>query len=194
MNRLMHIEMSESEIVLLTAFYSAAHHYVEFGAGGSTCLAAQVVKSSVTAIDSSRDWLDRVATACMEGQTAIQPELIAVDIGPTKNWGKPKGTAHREAWPAYHESPWSRAALANADLFMVDGRFRVACFLQIMLRAEPGAVVLVHDFEERPHYHVVHDMAREIARTEQLSAFVRARDFDPAHAREALEAYRYDWA
>ena len=52
--------MSAAELGLLASFLRCAQHYYEFGAGGSTCLAASLVAQSVTAVDSSQAWLDEV--------------------------------------------------------------------------------------------------------------------------------------
>ncbi len=138
--------MTAGETTLLDGFLKCAEHYVEFGAGGSTCFASRRVKASVTAVDSSQKWLDKVASYCAETATQIQPHLVLADIGPTGDWGFPTGTSHMKSWPDYHEAIWQNPATRDTDFFLVDGRFRIACFMQILLRCRPDALIAIHDF------------------------------------------------
>ena len=168
---LMKIRMAPEEISLLDAFISCSARYLEFGSGGTTCLAASKIRDWVISVDSSQDWLDRVASSCAEHETYKQPTLIDVDIGRTKAWGYPDDQTTKPRWATYHEAVWQRdERAATADLFLIDGRFRVACFLQVVSRAAPGALIAIHDFQ-RPEYQVVREFAREIASARYLSVF-----------------------
>src|SRR5208283_3476786 len=90
---------------------------------------------------------------------------------PTATWGDPKDSSARDKWPSYHNKIWTNPAASDADLYLVDGRFRVACFMQIVLNCEPDALIVFHDFAGRKNYHVVREVAREIAIGEELSVF-----------------------
>ena len=186
------IAMKPDEVALLTSLLACARRYMEFGAGGSTCLAAQAVAESIISVDSSREWLDKVAAVCAANAYAVQPALIHADIGELRDWGWPRDETQRAQWPAYHEGVWSRPEAARADTYMVDGRFRVACFMQVMLRCPGDALVIIHDFSDRPNYAPVHRVAREVARAGNLSAFVRRQDFDASVASGILDQHRFD--
>ena len=168
----MHPRMSDAELALFRCFLRPAETYVEFGTGGSTVLAAQQVRRWAISVDSSVEWLEKVRMACEVASPRIVPTLLPVDIGPLGDWGALTDKTTRDRWPAYHEDVWGTPGSTEAGLYMVDGRFRVACFMQVLLHCRPGAVVLIHDFAERPQYQVVHEVTREVARAEQLSAFV----------------------
>ncbi|MCB4823450.1 hypothetical protein [Roseicella aerolata] len=183
--------MTPAERHLLAALLCRARRYVEFGAGGSTCLAARLVGEAVTSVDSSPEWLARVRAACLDLQLPISPTLVHADIGETGAWGYPADTAGRDRWPDYHARVWSDPEAAQADLYLVDGRFRVACFMQTVLRCRPEARIAIHDFGNRPAYHVVREVAQEIAATGTLSVFLRRPDFDPQRARAILEAHAF---
>ena len=187
----MPIAMRPDEVALLRSLLACSRSYVEFGAGGSTCLAAQTVAHSVLSIDSSRDWLDKVASVAAKKAYPVQPILSHVDIGVVGDWGYPQDQATRSQWPAYHEAVWSHPAAADADTVMVDGRFRVACFMQVMMRCRADTVAIVHDFGDRPQYADIHQVAREVVRTANLSAFVRRTGVNPATAENLLEQYRF---
>jgi hypothetical protein len=184
----MHIVMSAKEQELLLAFIRNSRRYVEFGSGGSTNLAAQHVKETILSVDSDAAWLEKVAAAC--APYPVKPQLVAADIGPTGNWGYPTDAGTRGRWPDYHEGPWALPGAGEADLYLVDGRFRVACFAQVILHCGPGAVVGIHDFADRPQYHAVREIAREIATVENLSFFLPRPGAGP-QARAILEAHRF---
>ncbi|MFZ5674785.1 MAG: hypothetical protein ACOZAM_17660 [Pseudomonadota bacterium] len=184
--------MTPDEWSLFSGFVRCARRYVEFGSGASTVLAAELAGDSVTTFDSSKHWLDRVAENCRVCATRLTPKLTFIDIGETENWGFPKGEATRARWPEYHASMWDDPAVARGDLYLVDGRFRVACFIQVMLHAGEGAFVAFHDYASRPHYHDAARIGREVVRVHDLSIFVRSEDFDPEAARNLLATYAYD--
>lgn len=187
----MPIAMRPDEVALLRSLLACSRNYVEFGAGGSTCLAAQTVAQSVLSVDSSSDWLDKVAAISAKKAYPVQPILSHVDIGAVGDWGYPKDETMRSRWPAYHEAVWSHPAAGGADTVMVDGRFRVACFMQVMLHCRPDTVAIVHDFSDRPQYADVHKVAREVVRSANLSAFVRRSDTNPGKVEKLLDQYRF---
>jgi hypothetical protein len=184
----MKIAMKDEELSLFRSFLRCSNNYLEFGAGGSTVLAASLVTETVLSIDSSQEWLGRVEKSCIEEKTQVQPELVHVDIGDTKEWGYPINK--NIDWTRYHSAIWERPLASHADLFLIDGRFRVACFMQVVLRSQPNAVVCMHDFRSRKQYHIIKEVAREVAVAGDFSAFVRQPGFVPAHAAQILQVHR----
>ncbi len=162
--------MSEEETALFLSFVRNSRQYVEFGTGGSTVLASKHVKHSILSVDSSQTWLDKVSSACHACQTT--PELMLVDIGPTGDWGFPTDGSTKSCWPNYHSAIWKHEQSSDADLYLVDGRFRVACFAQTVLHCKLTAIIGFHDFSSRPDYHCVREIAQEIATAGDLSFFL----------------------
>lgn len=161
--------MSANEFALFSSFVKTSERYLEFGAGGSTFIASSYVKSWVISINSSQQWLDSVSSACEANRT--KPELTFKDIGPVGDWGHPVDPTTRSRWPDYHASIWNSPRSMNADLYLVDGRFRVACFAQIVLHCRPDAIIGFHDFASRNHYHCIREISREIAVAEDMAFF-----------------------
>ena len=182
--------MSTPEVELFSAFARCATHYFEFGAGGSTVLASRLVKGSVTAIDSAQVWLDSVLAACASDPTSLSPRLEHVDIGETAEWGYPANCDAQGRWPDYYQKFRASEFFTKADLYLVDGRFRVASFATVVLYGNPDAVILIHDYSSRPEYHVVETIAQKVATAEDLSAFVRARGSVLDEAEFLLQKYR----
>jgi len=164
---------------------------MEFGAGGSTCLAAHLVSEAIVAVDSSKEWLNKVEESCARNATALQPTLIHADIGELTHWGWPAGQTHREHWPKYHEAVLSAPDVLPFDTYLIDGRFRIACFMQSLIHCRPDSLILIHDFPPRPSYAIVHQVAREIACATNLSIFIRSEKFDLTLATKILSTHKF---
>ncbi|MGE0005505.1 MAG: hypothetical protein AB7S92_07930 [Parvibaculaceae bacterium] len=184
--------MAPDEWRTFEGFVRCAARYMEFGAGASTVLAAASVRDWVVAFDSSQSWLARVEQACRERKTTLTPTLSHIDIGETGDWGFPRGEASRERWPLYHSSMWDDDRLCAADLYLVDGRFRLACFAQALLHCGDHAFIAFHDYASRPHYHAAAAVAREVVRVDDLSIFMRAPGFDRGLARRLADEHAHD--
>lgn len=182
----MRIIMQEQEISLLTAFLSETENYFEFGIGGSTYLASKHVRGDICGVESDASWVEKVRQ-----ETSDNPRvhLTHVDIGPTGDWGFPTGNAHQDRFGNY-----SAAIVASGrkdfDLCLVDGRFRVACFLQALIYLNSDAIIGIHDYTDRPQYHLIEKFARPIAGTHQLKFFQRRLAIDEAEVLHELDTYR----
>ncbi len=143
--------MPEEECQALTAALQSAQSYLEFGMGGSTVLAAWLGVPQIVSIDSSEKWIENVASQIAPIQSSSQIELLHAPIGETLEWGFPKDTQMQSQWPGYYSKPWRVAH--DPDLVLIDGRFRVPCFLYSLLQLKPSAVILWDDYRERSEYH-----------------------------------------
>lgn len=184
--------MAPDEWQAFAGFVRRAERYVEFGAGASTVLAAEVVEDWVMAFDSSQAWLDKVAEACRKRKTRLTPILSCIDIGESGVWGFPRDAAARGRWPLYHSGMWDDPRLRAADLYLIDGRFRVACFVQALLHCSDRAFIAFHDYASRPHYQVATGLAREVACVNDLSIFMRSATFDSELARRLIADHAHD--
>jgi len=155
-------------------------------------LAADLVQDWVISLDSSRDWLDHVREACRERKTRLEPVLSYIDIGETGKWGFPKDETSRDRWPLYHSSMWGDPRLADADLYLIDGRFRLACFAQALLHCGDRAFIAFHDYASRPHYHAAASIAREVVRVGDLSIFMRRTARDRKLAQRLIDDHAHD--
>lgn len=184
------VRMLTREIDLFMAFVKNANRYVEFGCGGSTLIAANNVSKSVVSVDSSLDWITRVSDQCKE--TKIEPELAYVDIGDVGEWGTPLNEDKKELWPNYYSSLWAIKDTWDADLFFIDGRFRVACFASICFHCR-SPIIGFHDFASRQdHYGEILQIGRVIASSGNLSFFMPIPNTQ-SKAYKLLELHRFDY-
>ncbi len=130
---------------------SDCRHYGEYGCGRSTTWMAKATPAEIVSVDTSREWLQRVEAEL--GEPAGRVQLVHVDLGELADWGNPVSYEQRHRIGDYLAAPWKNRA-GQPDLVLIDGRFRVACFLYTLLQAKPGTRVLFDDYRERMKYHV----------------------------------------
>jgi hypothetical protein len=123
--------------------------YLEFGSGGSTvyaCLEAKV--KTVISVDTDATWIEKIRTETQGSSSNLH--INHIDLGGVGDWGTPKSTErYRDFW-TYSTFPWKKAAELNVvpDTILIDGRFRVACFLYSLLTARVGSTKILQRREE----------------------------------------------
>lgn len=185
--------MRPMEIELLTFLFRHADHALEFGAGGSTTLGVKLGLSRLTSVESDAEWVTRIRAdeSAARAQTDGRLTLLHADIGPIGKLGGPAGQ-NTERWANYHAAPWSHVDLSRLDIVLIDGRFRVACIAETLLRVDRGPRIAIHDFWNRPEYHVVLPFLDEVESCETLGVFRAKAGLDRA-ALQALLARAVVW-
>lgn len=181
-------------------------NYLEYGSGGSTVLASRTVELMVS-VDSDAHFLAAVRAKLAADAALLQSQartavamLMHVNIGPTVEWGAPaltRPTARRIArWAAYASAPWNyfRSIGQQPDLILIDGRFRVACVLEslLSLSSQNDAELLLDDYINRTHYHVVQRFA-EVHLVGRMAIMRPKPLWDRDEARRLLLQYRGDY-
>ncbi|WP_156429792.1 hypothetical protein [Burkholderia sp. FL-7-2-10-S1-D7] len=164
--------MEEQGVAHLELRMKGAEIFLEYGAGGSTILAASCGIKEIYSVESDRAFLDAVAFRLSEvGGVTFVPHYV--DIGRTKEWGQPVDDSNARKWPQYCSSVWEvlRSGSREPDLVLIDGRFRVACFLISILFSKIGTIILFDDYYDRPNYHVVEKYAKPIERVGRMAEF-----------------------
>jgi hypothetical protein len=124
--------------------------YAEYGCGASTVWVAENIGCEVFSVDSSTEWIDKVKKSC---ESFEKINLHYVDVGPVGSWGRPIGYQKSENFNDYTDWIWTNERSPN--VILVDGRFRVCCFLTCLIYGESGAKILFDDYTNRPNYHFV---------------------------------------
>lgn len=150
----------EAEAAWVRDIYDAARVILEYGSGGSTVLAGELLGATVFSVESDRDWADSLALWFAENPPLANVQLHPVDIGKTEKWGRPVGCAGHQKYHRYPISVWDRADFEHPDVVLIDGRFRPACFITTMLRITRPVTVLFDDYLERPPYQMVETYAK----------------------------------
>eukprot|EP00939_MAST-03C_sp_MAST-3C-sp1_P000699 g699.t1 len=157
----------------------------EWGMGSSTQLAAACGVVRLVAVDSAEAWVDKIRKNVPE-----MYELVHVNIGPTGEWGYPLDSSKRDMWSAYSLAVDDLAQEGLFDVFLVDGRFRVACALRAMLH-NPNARIFVHDFERKAYRPLLRysDVKQRVG---VLAELTRKAGVEDGVLLEAWEEHRYN--
>ena len=158
--------------------------YGEYGVGASTEYAWQMTGARIVAVDTSAEWVAKT----LSGMDPQRVSITHVDVGPIGDWGRPLGYTRRDNFPQYTDLIWSTPDTPNVVL--VDGRFRVACFLTAGLHAKPGTQIIFDDYTNRPHYHIVERVLACVETCGRQARFERPPTIDRGLASEMVDKYR----
>ena len=143
--------------------YKKANVIVEYGSGGSTLLGAKFGKY-VVSVESSSSWLLGLLGSAVEQNLPGKIVPIWADIGETKEWGFPVDDSKWKKWPDYSRLPWQFCKQHNLspDVVLIDGRFRLACFLSACIYVTKETLILFDDYEDRKYYHIAEQLFPKI--------------------------------
>jgi hypothetical protein len=199
--------LSDLDRQMLGEVYFKAQSVFEYGLGESTYIANSVGVPRYAGLDSDAIWV-----ASARNKVASHFRFYFGDIGPTVRWGNPLGfdkknyTLNDKAVLDYCVAPLIVEPFPF-DVYMVDGRFRMALVLLSFLHASARGgdtsftTVLLHDFanvdevhDNRPYYkqadHLL-DMVRHSGG--RLSAFRRKPNTTDAQLYAVYKDVRRDW-
>jgi len=172
--------MSSAETTAFTRYRDKSRNYFEFGCGGSTVF-CDSPQRKIKSIDNNEEWLNKVRS--LIGPTT---ELIYINTGPVLEYGNPADPTQVAGFADYSLAFSQRNS--DTDLVLVDGRFRVACGLQIVLSDYTG-VVLLHD-AQRPEYQPLFKFFNSIERVGNLVALRVRSSVDKKEAAILWEIYK----
>lgn len=149
------LSLPPAEAARLKDEYLRAKVILEYGSGGSTVLAAQMPGKLVYSVESDWSWAVRLQDHIDTEVPNALATVYHVDIGPTGGWGRPQDSTY---WHRYHRYPlviWDEPFFRHPDVVLIDGRFRAACMVAVMMRINRHVTVLFDDYVERLPYHTV---------------------------------------
>ena len=152
--------MNLDEIAAFSRYRDKSSNYFEFGCGGSTVF-CNSEQRKIKSVDNSLHWINKVKP--LVGSTT---ELIYVNTGPVLEYGIPADQKQTSLFADYSLAFSKRDS--DTDLVLIDGRFRVACGLQIVL-SEYSGIVLLHD-ADRTEYKPLFNFFTVLERVDNLVA------------------------
>ena len=158
---------------MLRHYLAGATTVLEFGIGGSTAMAAETPGLRLVGVESHPNWIARCLrdprVAAMQDEGRLR--LHHVDIGPVKQWGYPRDRSHVRQWSRYARTIWDELDGWVPDFVFIDGRFRLSCALQTLIRLPQVAHLCLHDFWSRPEYAALLNFVDVADRIDDLGVF-----------------------
>lgn len=128
-----------------------ANVYGEYGCGKSTKWVLNNTSAQVIAVDTSDAWVKVVQNDNQKNNERLN--IHHSNLGEIGDWGRPTSFVKQDNFSDYTDFVWSQKE--KPSVVLVDGRFRVCCFLTSLKFAEEGTKILFDDYTNRPYYHFV---------------------------------------
>ncbi len=169
---------------------AGARVVLEYGSGGSTFLALEAGVGFVASVESDAQWAADIGAA-LSARFADDRFLVHhADIGPTKAWGQPADRSGFRRYPLYATEIWDHPRFRHPDVVLIDGRFRVACFLTTMIRCTRPVTVLFDDYIDRESYHWIEELVPVDSMAGRMARFtVTPRALPPAYLTRFAAAF-----
>ncbi len=170
-----------------------SNNYLEFGSGGSTFDALKYSRATIYSVESSKAWIKHMLSWKFIKKYNKNKRLnfIHVNIGETKDWGKPLNDKKRDLFPNYSGVLNDSIINRKIDTILVDGRFRVACILNAILNCNKDIILLMHDFWSREHYHIVLNYLDTVCKVDNLGVFKIKKIVDIEEIKKLYDKYKY---
>ena len=179
--------LAHDEAVLLVKYFRNASSVMEWGMGSSTMLAANFNVPRLTAVDSDADWVRYTRNRTQRPFY----RFVHAYIGVVSDWGVPVDRKSADLWPFYQIGAIS--AEIPFDVYLVDGRFRVACGCVALLHGGPQATVIMHDFGVREWYHSILTVADRVEQVGNLIVLRRRPSVKEDEIRSLWKRYKHDY-
>lgn len=138
--------------------------YGEWGVGQSTIFMSNRA-DIVVAIDSDQLWIEK-----LKNQVNASVRLDYVNVGPIGAWGRPLDYSKRSQFRVYLNQLFSYNI--DYDLILIDGRFRVACFLTCLLNCKPSTKIIFDDYVDRPYYKIIEEFLKPTKVNNRQALFI----------------------
>lgn len=158
-------------------------NYLEFGGGGTTELASKYIKGKGYLITSIK-YLPNKLSDIISDNISIH----YIDVESDDDFGNPYSKCHVNKVIKY-TSIINLVDINSIDTILVKGRFRVGCLLSIFDYIKDTTIILVDDYRDRKHYHVLEKYYDIVDRIDRMIIFKKKSKVD---TRKEIKRYILD--
>ncbi|MFN9546399.1 MAG: hypothetical protein ACK6AD_04920 [Cyanobacteriota bacterium] len=192
------LTLPEKVIALLSDLYAKKSVVLEYGTGGSTFLALEANEgNTLFGCETDSHWLNRLCLEVALRGLGGRFFPIYQDIGATKEWGMPcfekepytdaRGIRMLQA-PGLPWEVMNRLG-TSPDVILIDGRFRVACFITCWANIQKPTTLIFDDYAGRPAYHVVEELTKPVEMVDRAAIFELTPQAGLLNIKEFLNIY-----
>ena len=149
-------ELFEGDDYLFKKLTKETTVYGEYGCGQSTLWIARNTNNIILTVETSKKWADKIIRLIPD---INKLKIDLINLGQTVSYGYPKTYKKRKEFNLYCNSIWNHKEFVP-EIVLIDGRFRVACFLTCLLKAKNGTKLIFDDYLNNPHYHLVEEFLK----------------------------------
>ena len=159
--------------------------YGEYGCGTSTIYASNNSSAEIISVETSEKWINKVRS---EVRHENKLNIKFINVGMTSEWGYPISYSNRKEFIKYIKFIWEQSKLP--DLILIDGRFRVACFLYSLMKAKKGTRIIFDDYN-RKEYHVIEEYIKPIKIEKDQALFIVPEIINSFEIKSEFEKFIY---
>ena len=141
---------------LFKKFLFLSKIYGEYGCGSSTNWVLSNCYAIVYSVDTSIKWVEDISLKNIKYKNKLN--LKHIDLGDVGEWGRPINYSKRDKFINYTNWIWEQRK--KPDTVLIDGRFRVCCFLTSLMLADEGTKIIFDDYINRPSYHIIENYVK----------------------------------
>ena len=158
---------STKELFAFLSFLTNETVYFETGSGCSSLIAKYYSKKSY-AVEGCKHWYDQGI------KNGLKDNLIFHDLKPDNPiWSYPGKKSNIDDWKKYFQSYEKKY---NADIILIDGRFKIATAFDIFDKIRDDTIVLIHEYQDRPSYFIIEKYYQYVYHWDSLFAFIKKKD------------------
>ena len=158
---------STKELFAFLSFLTNETIYFETGSGCSSFIAKQYSKKSY-AVEGCKYWYEQGI------KNGLKDNLIFHDLKPDNpTWSYPGKKSTIKDWKKYFQSYKKKY---NADIILIDGRFKIATALDIFDKIRNDTLVFIHEYQDRPSYFIIENYYQYVYHWDTLVAFIKKKD------------------
>ena len=155
------------ELIAFLSFLTKDTIFFETGSGCSSIIAKYYTKKSY-AVEGCKKWYERGL------KNGLKDNLIFRDLKPDNPiWSYPGKNSSINDWKKYFQS-YDKSY--NADIILIDGRFKVATAMDIFDKIKNDTIVFIHEYQDRPIYFILEEYYQYLYHWGSLTAFIKKKD------------------
>jgi hypothetical protein len=155
------------DIITFLSFLTKDTIYFETGSGCSSLIAKYYAKQSY-AVEGCRVFFEK------DIKNGLKDNIIFHDLKPDNpTWSYPGKQSTLDDWKKYFQAYDKKY---NADVILLDGRFKTANALDIFNKIRDDNIVFIHEYIYRPPYFIVEKYYKYVYHWGSLTAFVKRKN------------------
>ena len=161
--------LNNRELMALLSLLSNDTIFFETGSGCSTIIAKFFAKKTY-AIEGCKKFYEYGI------ENGLKNNIIFKDLKPDNpTWSYPGKKSNLKDWKNYFQSYKKEY---NADVILIDGRFKVATAMDIFNKIRNDTIVLLHEYNIRPSYYIIEKYYKYIYHWGSLFLFIKRCEID----------------
>jgi hypothetical protein len=156
-------------------------------------LALENPNTNVYSIESDKNWLNYMRTYKIihDAEQSKRLTFFPIYIGKIKNWGYPINDKYKKNYPNYSSDIFKKIDTNIIDTCLIDGRFRVACAIQVIVNCRNIKYLMIHDYTFRQYYHIIEEFLDIYETCDTLAIFRKKENLNSDKLVGLYDKYKY---